>query len=345
MADSNEIFYKLDDFKKSPYYKTHVKYAFQVRNKDGKPSFRYSYVKNHDDLFKLKTKHVYEMVRGTKPLKLFFDIEFTNGEPEYVIRTGISQILRDIYILFKRQEHEDCRMIVLQCHRPIENAMKWSFHVIVINKAFNMNYIKKFVDEIKSRTLSLYKYAIDTTVYSSRRNFRILGSSKITSPDYPMSRSKYGIENFRSIDTLIQYIDDLPIVRYEPSTISQLIFGKEASTKKKFPAISASAKIDKILNDQYPEFTIRSRSPVIVLKRLSPSLCEFCDRTHDKDNSHFIIKSLIGEFFIMCRKYNEENGQKRKRKSLDTGVMETYNVSNDLTEESVTAQIDAAFAK
>ena len=91
-----DIFYTAKELKNNPKLQSNAEYieiAYQVLRKDGTPTYRFGYVKSYEDLLKLDKKHLYEVVTDSKPLKIFFDVDFEQGEPEFIVKTGIQFII------------------------------------------------------------------------------------------------------------------------------------------------------------------------------------------------------------------------------------------------------------
>lgn len=70
----------------------------------------------------------------------------------------------------------------------------------------------------------------------------------------------------------------------------------------------------------YPEFTVKSTGKICSLNRIEASHCELCDRTHDSDNTHFMIKA-DGIPYMLCHKYNAEHSDSKMCKNLFTQEM------------------------
>ena len=322
-----EVFYTAKELKNNPKLQGKAEFieiAYQVLRKDGTPTYRFGYVKSYKDLLQLDKSHLYEVVTDDKPLKIFFDVDFDKGEPKYIVDTGIQFIIDEIENVYEHEEGKKPRVIVLESHRP----GKWSYHIILPDIGYTMDYVRNFFTIVKSRTAEIYQYAMDQSVYSSRRNFRILGSSKITSKTSILVKSTtLGCQDYDDVETFIQNTENLECVKHKIKEIEQLT-GKtikatalnQTKTQQKNDEMMGVRKcvaLSKVL-ESYPEFTIRSTGKLCVLNRVMSSMCEFCERQHDTDNTHFIYKTKDKTYYMMCRKYNDEHKDKR-RKNLNTG--------------------------
>ena len=327
-----DVFYTAKELKNNPKLQggaEFIEIAYQVLRKDGTPTYRFGYVKSYEDLLKLNKKHLYEVVTDDKPLKIFFDVDFDRGEPEFIVKTGIQFIIEEIEKTYEHEEDKKPRIIVLESHRP----GKWSYHLILPDMGYTMDYVRNFFNIIKARTATIYQYALDQSVYSSRRNFRILNSSKITSKEYPLKKCKdLGCQDYDDVETFIQNTKNLECVKHKIREV-EMLTGKKikssplAQSKKtqKDEAMMSVRKcpaLNKVL-EAYPEFVIRSTGKLCILNRVQASMCEFCKREHEGDNTHFIFKNTDKTYYMMCRKYNAENPDNKMRKNLDTGEMVT----------------------
>jgi len=274
-------------------------------------------------------------------------------------------------------------VLVYQSHsRAHHDKQKRSFHVVLHHYCHADHhqaaaFYKRVIDEMKPE----FANYVDHSVYSSRQNFRLLGHQKINSNRPKLFQNpmlykgkvfehKYDIDfdedpenrlNLLKVESLkeslVSWVEDC---EYLPAFETE----EERTKKKNYEdlgdlSIETITEAKLILDQKNFPFVIRDiKGPIISLRRLRPSFCEVCQRTHEHENPYLLIvedniyfccrrtegkKLLLGKAESNLKKLDnllEENGEEEDDEDdgffLDLGgyVPETVPESPSLTSSS-----------
>lgn len=210
------------------------------------------------------------------------------------------------------------------------HGAKKSFHVIIDNYMHFDNFeAKEFCLRIREKLPEEVKPYLDTSVYSKKQQFRIVGSQKkesgriktLLSPwSYKGQRVEYCFRqepineghklNLLLEASLVSYIGNCALLSYlikqkEPEITSSEEISSEMA-KKAFGLLAQKANVLTFPGGKEGGFAslpyeirdvVRN---VVVLKRLRPSMCRICRRIHYHENPYLIVKQ--GHVYFDCRR-------------------------------------------
>lgn len=195
--------------------------------------------------------------------------------------------------------------------------------------------VKNINKDITKIPIKYYENFIDNSVYKQNQNFRLLGSSKIGKNKrtkiqllfwkfkgkiikYDFGEIIGNIDDFDKVkksilfkNSLITYVDEC---RSLPYLLDETETNKNNNFQiKNLDHISSEKVIDLLIN--YFEnlgvspscFDLNNISNInnfILIKRLEPSYCEFCERVHENENP-FVVVNQDNNVFYNCRRRGE----------------------------------------
>lgn len=209
---------------------------------------------------------------------------------------------------------------------------KISYHIVVdklyvTNNIVLKNIIEYIQEKIKTNPLSQY---IDTKVYKMNQQFRLLGSSKLSNPNRVKRlfgsslRTEMNLKDFTQ--SLITFIKDSYPLRLKEKYDKRWIIKPQKSklsTGINIDVDDMSKHHQKFIEqffEDHPEYEIKSiidstsegsdedgiesitnnKFYLLILKRISPSYCEECDRIHENENPYLFIRGNIAK--LNCRR-------------------------------------------
>lgn len=190
------------------------------------------------------------------------------------------------------------------------NKVKIGFHVTIggLRYARNVEVIREFINVLVSELPpDLVKY-IDCATSKSIQNWRILGCNKLGQPRRVKLIYHKPTCSTTPTDSLIGYYDWIApcdkVYIYDNSTLlsARLITPNRAETHSEIPEKLIDrvvAAADSLLTDAERAAFVYSgvSSNFVNYRRLAPSYCDFCRRTHEKDNTLYFAllggKSLV----------------------------------------------------
>lgn len=308
---SEEDFYKQNEISDFKLELSKFMVAEQVLSGNGRMFFKDLIFDSYGDFEKIYKKnldpHFYEIIQGKQSLYFDFDCSEKISDLDFSIFN--QKILEEITEKFP--------IIINLYTSHSTTGKKFSYHVIVKGIFFDDHekcgfVAKKIVANLNDENL-LKKY-FDNSVYTSRRNFRMLGSRKIGSDRIKIfSKNLYKSENyknrFESNDlrmSLVGEIYDSEIFIVNLKKNDEPFF----SEKNNFPEINwDQKKIDFVkifLAAKFSgQFNIgKNKKNFLSLERKSTGMCLVCNRVHSSDNAYV---SFFGEkFYFVCWR-NPEN--------------------------------------
>lgn len=249
----------------------------------------------------VRSSCLHEVIRGNR--KIFFDIDATQIDLDAANVTRENLQAEVIFYLkwnfkaaFNIDLHDD---LVIICDSSDEH--KFSQHIIIDGYyVMNNNEAAKFAAEVKMVMEKSYRQFVDEAVYKPLQFLRLSNMQKLGS-----QRVKRIITNHKEEDTLISQCKGctaLPMRCKQKSKNNkpkQYIADREEVKKILDMITLPNNVINKVLSDSH---MIRSvEGNMILFKRIKPSYCQICDRTHDSDNSHYVTWNSE-EAIIHCRR-------------------------------------------
>jgi len=305
--------------------------------------------------FAPQKRSFFEVIFGEYPQKPHFDIEIKEEDlvdPKLLEHIG-SEVLNGVvfYLVQILQE----KGIQLDLARDVliyssHGSSKKSFHVIVNNychydnkearRLYDLVFERLFNHINPGETCSMgKKYPnlgkwIDPKVYSSKQQFRILGSQKVRSnrpkilekvwfyqgnpiehkyvetPESPghemiLQLEESLISNTSSCNILPSFLDETNSNNIEGSTIL-CRYMEDVSMDLAVRALKlCAAKANITINDYRFPYKINAiRGGLVLLKRIRPSRCQICKRIHEYENPYLIIVGSedVKTVFFDCRR-------------------------------------------
>lgn len=320
-----------------------------------------------------KDKHFYEVILGDKSQKIYFDIDISEDylslieeseslspdESEEkivdmikILRVEIRDSISEIIPISAEKENLP-EILIYSSHSPKkENGRrgKMSFHIIINNYCVSSNIQNSiFFEKIKAKVTQKKEYSplqrfifseiLDSKIYTSKRQFRILGCSKysqnrpkIFEEDLSLSSNgdkwkvKYTLRNEIHkiteglLDSLVTYTkrcNFLPTFEEKKKEIKKKKSSPDGGGDEKEIDINDEVA-DKVLNlycERYnlssPPFSLLSieqdelQRGILIFKREHPSYCEKCDRVHENENVFFVVWGEEMNVSFDCRRGSE----------------------------------------
>lgn len=257
----------------------------------------------------IEQRTFFEIIVGKYKHKPYFDIDidlsknFCN-EILYNARKLVIDLMKSILSKYRMIEKED--IFVFNSH----TEKKLSYHIVVDRWTLPSHlHVKQFM-EIVSEGIENSEY-IDKSVYKSIQQFRIFGTCK------------WGKRNYKVLDELSTW--KIPIKIFSDDHINSLVCRYSLVQnadycsslpfteikKREFDMLDISDEIvEKVVMCVLDEFGddvfeyISSSGSLIMFRRLRPSECECCRRTHESENAYARVDHR-GNIVFDCRR-NED---------------------------------------
>jgi len=229
----------------------------------------------------------YEIIQGKQNLYFDFDGEILIDE--------LTEVIKKRYEEFKKPIRIDIY--------SSSDSIKKSYHVIVKGICFKdhiaCGQIAKEVIALIGK--SEWTSSFDSSVYSSKRNLRILGSRKLNSTRVKVHAGiVYKSDDWKSPFSA----DQLFLSLASSVSYCHLVdYGlQQVSIRSDQPGSDSICAADalQLVNDVLPGvFVMREvRGRTLLLNRRKPAHCLVCERRHDSDNA--MITQRNGRFFFVC---------------------------------------------
>jgi hypothetical protein len=251
------------------------------------------------------TSH-YEVIEGHQ--NLYFDFD---GELD------IEALSNAIKVRFKQLEEEYKKPLPISADLySSSDRTKKSYHVVVKGVCFNDHIacgrIAQEIINIASRTNPKLAESFDSSVYTSKRNLRLLHSRKIDSTRVktssgPIFRSPEYIPPADDVTSLfltslVSYVCKCQLIDTNSSQAhinAQMLLHQNASLQG---ALSETISEDivkqalELVNERMPGIFSRRevRDRTLVLRRERPGLCCVCERVHNNENAMVIVRHSSG---------------------------------------------------
>lgn len=283
-------------------------------------------------------RHYYEIIsdkcKGFKPyidIDMGLDKEF-DEETKKKIDTDLFNLVENIKVILSHILIENSVFNVLIYDSSY--GTKISYHIVVdklyvTNNIVLKNIIEYIQEKIKTNPLSQY---IDTKVYKMNQQFRLLGSSKLSNPNRVKRLFGSSLETELNLkdftQSLITFIKDSYPLRLKEKYDKRWIIKPQKSklsTGINIDVDDMSKHHQKFIEqffEDHPEYEIKSiidstsegsdeeegttegttnnKFYLLILKRISPSYCEECDRIHENENPYLFIRGNVAK--LNCRR-------------------------------------------
>jgi hypothetical protein len=291
----------------------------------------FSAFNTHIDFYELNEtmnesdRHFYEVIFGESPQKPHFDLDIPCDENgNYIseeLKTNcdniLSELLQGIIYVCKKvnvkiNPENDIR--VYTSH----GINKRSYHVILCNYCHSNNLeARAFYDNVME-TLPEYiilSKCIDSSVYSVKQQFRILGSSKPGTNRIKTRMASYKINEIQYEGKVGNKLEELEhsLVSYTSGCIFLPEFClKNKSTKITGDGLTLSNEIVQScvqlmgislnIGDIYSFFSVSNvKGGLISLKKKRPYNCVICNRVHENENPYLRI-NIYSQVYYYCRR-------------------------------------------
>jgi len=315
-------------------------YLFEGYLDKGKKFSSYTSFYNWYNTLSESKKHCHEVIFGSNTQRIKFDIDAKPQEFGEINSNKNIDTLNSIMIAIK-EELKNYIGIDEFIEQNITNAdfniadssdnNKISYHITsLFYTVANNKEAKLFSDNVINRLPECYKKFIDSSINTSIKNLRILGSHKVDSNRVKKINKelnkKLGFNNIGDYQGLEYYLIQPPKIRCRTIALpNKIIVSNDTFSSKSLESSLCSTEIPNYIKAYIYDngSSIREvKNTVIYTDRIKPSYCEICDRTHQNDNT-LIISILICEqnktYLAKCR----HSDSKRFIKIIDT-----QNVSN-----------------
>ena len=243
----------------------------------------------------------------------------TAEEAEMALIELIESILR-LYPKIKKTD-----IMIFNSH----GEEKRSYHVVVDNYCFtNSSGNRNFFNEILKTYPEEFKFALDSSMYKSIQAFRMFESHKWGAPerikkiDY-LSKWMHPLENnedmeisndhmkyltfYSSLITNTSYCEILPNYgTMEEKKVFDEVFFEENEILNALLLCAKNEGCNSFENGNFPYSIREVKGGLIVLKRLRPSFCKLCNRSHENENPFLTIKKGDNSVFFNCNRRQDE---------------------------------------
>jgi hypothetical protein len=286
-------------------------------NKKGNPRKLYSLFDDYIDLYKYMEQFLphqrcfFEMIPGEKPQKPKFDVD-AKGKDEKEVDGLIDCLLTSIVASLKEMGRDVVPSRDIAIYTSHGKTTR-SYHIVVYgyycdNVWESFAFYQKVVTKISHPLVE----CVDRAVYSSRQQFRVLGSEK-----YDSGRTKTLVDTF-SIDGDV-YTHHIP--KGQPPHLHHLRTSliQFISDSERLPSLKIETKVrrerkeiceddlDRMINlffDNFEDadaFAVRCTLPTsVVLDRIRPSHCPTCSKIHETENPFLFLEDSV--VYFSCRR-------------------------------------------
>lgn len=230
-----------------------------------------------------KFPHWFEVIKGDRPQKPHFDIDILDDTEPRLVLEELFVSVESVLSRMGHEFHED-DFYVYTSHSDEVSKHAASYHVILPGFHHKNNLeARAFYEEVV--LYMFYRRFIDTAVYKSHQNFRLLWSSKGGS-----TRQKIPLGSDDLHASMVSQLEKGSVHLKLHTTIAQELL----------PSIE-DEELSYILQLIPRDHTFRGVSgPFIVLNRTSAGICQLCCRVHDGENGFIFVKD--GLVYYNCRR-------------------------------------------
>jgi hypothetical protein len=306
------------------------------------------------------TDFCHEVIHGDMNRKIAFDIdlECSHDESEMIkndvmdtMRRTIKLTWNKVYISTKYVLTDKDIIFMSSCGPKNDTIYKVSYHILVASTKYmcmNARENEAFAELVRD-ALPKYKESIDMGLYKSRSNLRILNCYKVEreivdglSPyqdngKVNVTRKKKALfpETLTLSQSLVSYTVGLTLLTIKLAKDKPIFEHKQVDCEYDLDKINSM-----LSEDDRRSFVFRSsNSNILNYNRISPSYCELCNRTHDKDNTLYIIINNISKVVtkgcIKCSDNKKVLGQYSGNIIENNYVPKTFNENEYNTDDEL----------
>ena len=269
----------------------------------------------------IEDRHFFEVV-VTRKQKPHFDVDIPitgdiKDNPN-IHKEVLNDLIKSIiYCLKEENINVDPieEILAFESHGP----NKKSYHIIIDGYYHETNIEAGcFYHNVIDMMLPYHSLYIDSSVYKTVQQFRMLGSRKNgTNRIKRFLKRKDYIPKDLFLRSLISYTGKCKVLPSFDTSEEDMNF----STNQ--PSINIDDQSDlvqKSLNilagycgtsydsSKFPFSLISTKKNLMILKRLFPSFCQRCDRVHEKENPYLYV-SNVGNLYFDCRRDSKVNNK------------------------------------
>lgn len=244
------------------------------------------YAKQEDPMY-------HEIILGHAPQHLKFDIDAKkstvvsidpNVDPTVLMKRWMNELIEAILDVFYRVYFIKTGYVLTREHLAIMSSCgpeKYSYHIVIVPYAVANNtearHFTNILTEYLAESCPNISRFVDTSVNSSVQGFRLVGSRKHTD-----NRKKRIINNVAIEHTLVVDHYNMPILPICAQVTEKYVHIGNEDTEKVLSVVKQAGLMN--------SFEFQSRiDNLFVFRRLTPSFCSICRRTHDNDNTLMVV--------------------------------------------------------
>lgn len=281
-----------------------------------------SYLEFHNYIFEnieVEEFTFYEIILGNRPQKIYLDFDIkpspTESIQDLIIKAHISvnTTINKIKEMLPQIKDEN----VIVCN---SNAnYKLSYHIIIDRHCFQTS--KENKEFYKNLTANLeIPYLPDHNLYSSMQNFRIYGSHKPGELHMRTKRLDLDLNRWKNPDPeneITSYIQT-----YLATLVTNTSYCKYLPTPEQTEDMSSNYSNTSLLSEEeiekateifrkyhgepFPYTQSNALGNNIFYKRLFPSHCEFCNKTHSRQIPYLSITTINKDVYLSCKNSKEK---------------------------------------
>jgi len=255
----------------------------------------------------------YEIMLPNKMRKIYFDIDLEKGDIDGLelieeIKRAIISELNSAVVILIFTSHTDTKI---------------SYHLVLPEYSLkDEKAAHNFYRIIKEKVAEKYHPFLDSSVYKTTQQFRVLGSHKygkanIKIFDSRLSNNFYFPKRYEKRAAKFNYLFFLSLV----SKVSGCTYLSQYDvTEKKFQIESigtaSEGDIDDILDIFYTQYSYddfiynnvveNNGNLIITFRRQRASYCHSCKRTHENENPFLLVKGIERNIYYYCRRRDKD---------------------------------------
>ena len=278
---------------------------------------------------KLSHRCFYEVIFGEMPQKPYFDLD---------IKLECPEVKSQDLCLSEEESGQLCKQVVEGILKVIpvnpsdimiftsHSKEKHSYHIVVDNWCFpDYRENKAFSLEVIQLVSPKFRPFIDSSMYKSLQQFRILGSHKWESERIKILDSSslwkppiqaensdhlFILQLSGSLVSNVSYCSLLPSFSHLVPQKPTFVFDATDLTPNEVEkCLNFCAKCGNFKHFSDPGFPYRfqeTKGHLILLKRISRSFCRVCNRIHESENPFLTISGVNRDVFFNCRRGNSK---------------------------------------
>ena len=287
-----------------------------------------------------KRRYFHEVILKDAPRKFFLDLDYKapkckeNDQLFNIMTDSLKMIIIDV---FERKYNiiintSDLATVESSGYNK-DKKYKYSRNIILttyaIPNATTFSYIGECVYQEYEKTG--LKIIVDTAQFKNNTfNNRLPYNTKLHESRF----KKYDLNKYKFTDLILTYVEGL-------EELPEIVASKSITYETDISDEDISAELDKNLTDWKSHSVYKDITDNFInFTRIEPSYCKLCHRTHDKDNTFYIIITNRG-YIYKCRRSKEILHYTIINDINESYYTETYNeVETDIVVREVTLDGD-----